>query len=211
MIALNKGLDPADLEDDDVKEVLRTVDLHFEKDSPQNNYRRWEYSIGLLAHELWGGTAAHTLDVGGAGSPFWRMLPNDAMQVIDPQVGESLEEYVYSGGRLADAVFCFSVLEHLAPEDLDSFLYHLSCATAPGGLLVLTMDSCGDSGLTCADPHHYNWMRKQIFTDRGVERIRETLRGYGFVVLGEQDDSPSNPHVIHDYTFRSVVMTKRLR
>lgn len=211
MITLNKGLDPADLEDDDVKEVLRTVDLYFDKDAPQHFYRRWEYSVGLLAYELWEGTAGHTLDVGGAGSPFWRMLPNDAMRVIDPQVGESLEEYVYSGGRLSDAVFCFSVLEHLAPEDLDSFLYHLSCATAPGGLLVLTMDSCGDEGLTCSDPHHYNWMRKQIFTKDGVERIRQALHQFDFKTFGEQDDTVVNPHVIHDYFFRSVVMTKRLR
>ena len=213
-LCLNKALDPKDLEHPDLAQWLPTVDEFFKKDSPQHRYRRWEYSLALEAYARWFASRAdrrtaplRLLDVGGAGSPFWRMLVKPPI-VVDPQIGCSIAEYLEHDGRSAHAVFCISVIEHV--EDLETFLYHLACVVAPGGLLVLTFDACGCAGVHDAgDPHHYNWMRQQSFTQQHTRQVLNTLVvQHHFTLLGL-----FNPHwfgeVIHDYSFRSLVLVKR--
>lgn len=185
-LPLSKYYDRADY--DQLGEELAIVDQHFHKGSPQSEHRRWEYAMALRAFSVWGGRATtEVADVGGAGSPLWRMVGVDNAHVIDPNENRTLADYLHGTQdiqpRLFPAVFCISVLEHV--DDLDQFLYHLSCLTAPGGLLFLTFDCCGCTDHQPEqDPHHFNTMRKRIFTPRAYEDVSATLIEHNFEYLG---------------------------
>ena len=203
-----------ELEDyEELAEELNVVDQDFAKDSPQSPHRRWEYALAIRALDTWletrrgRGTTGKVVDVGGAGSPFWRMIGESTI-VVDPHENDTIAEYLDKAPSLAQAVFCLSVLEHV--EDLDPFLYHLSCLTAPGGLLFLTFDACACTDhLPEEDPHHFRWMRKRIFTPecRGwlVEQLCEK---YHFAPLGQIDYAPK-PVQVYDYSFASLALIKR--
>lgn len=214
-IALSKTLDPADFAD--LAPELAIVDQHFTSAREQHPMRKWEYALALRAFATWGGQATHRcVDVGGAGSPFWRMVPADNVFVIDPDENVALAQYLGSVAPapvLAHAVFCLSVLEHV--DDLDRFLYHLSCLVAPGGLLVLTVDACGCPSHAAdlevgepPDPHHFHWMRRRIFGRADLRWLAETLYGYQFSRLGDQDCVYRGPQVF-DYSFASLALVKR--
>lgn len=207
MIPLSKTLDPADYADLTVERVQ--VNRYFASEAPQHDHRKWEYALALRAFDQWGGRGStRCVDVGGAGSPFWRMLPVDNVRVIDPHTGMDLASYLASGPSLTPAVFCLSVLEHV--EDLDQFLYHLSCLVAPGGLLVLTMDCC-DCVLHDAvnpDQHHFHWMRRRIFTEPDRQRVLYEYLKRDFTHLGEYD-ALYHGHYVYDYSFASLAMVKR--
>ncbi len=214
-LPLSKLLDPADF--DQLTEELRIVDEHFYQDRAQHLMRRWEYAMALRAIDVW--WAQKTLnvtriaDVGGAGSPFYRMAGPDQTYVIDPEENSDLAFYLRSDPRLAQVVTCLSVLEHV--DDLDSFLYHLSCLVAPGGLLVLTMDYC-DGGMTSpdgwpADRYHFHWMRKRIFNWHMVQRLWMAFDRREFSVIGNlsRSDYGGKAPAVYDYTFASLALQKR--
>lgn len=224
-LPLSKYYDPEkDLPE--LVEELVVVDEHFTKDSPQSEHRRWEYAMALRAFDTWGRRVDRVVDVGGAGSPFWRMVSTDNVYVIDPLENESLELHLQMNPPLADAVFCLSVLEHV--DDLDQFLYHLSCLVAPGGLLFLTLDCCGcglhqpralPSHQPEADPHHFNSMRKRIFTPEGLLYVWDRLEmTYHFMLLGGPGEKSDFDHYAPrlyggatdpGYSFASLALVKR--
>lgn len=219
-LALSKTLDPADFAE--LAEELAIVDTHFTSAREQHPMRRWEYAMALRAVREWqpAYTPVNVYDVGGAGSPFSAMcgslMIGDPI-VVDPDVEPHkgyrtpLAEFVRGGARLAQAVFCLSVMEHV--DDLDQFLYHLSCLVAPGGLLFLTGDYCDgyytakdDAGVP--DHYHFHWMRKRIFNAYSWGMIAGILHRHSFVHLGGVDVAWHGPQV-YDYTFASLALVKR--
>jgi Methyltransferase domain len=218
-IALTKTLDPADF--DQLPKELALVDVFFHADAVQHAMRRWEYAIALDAVCRWEqDRQAHVAyDIGGAGSPWHRILGHElgtTIRIIDPSWPAerggrdscTLETFVHSNPALADVVTCLSVLEHV--DDVDRFLYHLNCLVAPGGLLVLTVDCCGDDDhLEKQDQHHFHWMRKRIFTLSHWEYLHYSLRPYGFELFGDHDWS-FHGNQVYDYTFASLAMRKRI-
>lgn len=203
-LALSKTYDPADLAE--LVPELKTVDLYFTSAREQHPARRWEYAMALRALKTY--VKTHTVyvayDVGGAGSPFSSMC---GVQVIDPEEGADLATTVKNNPRLADAVFCISVIEHV--HDLDQFLYHLGCLVAPGGLLFLTCDFWDQPG---ADTAHFHWMRKRIFTQEALLNImygKERL--HTFDVLGGLADYRYHAPIQEGwgYTFASLALVKR--
>lgn len=217
-LPLSKYYDP-DKDLPELAEELAVVDEHFTKDSPQSEHRRWEYALALRAENTWRKTTGKDIyigyDVGGAGSPFYRMA--SVGLVVDPNApapGDyTLENFVTPGTELASMVTCLSVLEHV--EDLDQFLYHLSCLVAPGGLLFLTMDCCGCTNhLPEADPHHFNGMRKRIFTPGALAAVIDNLIDYQFDYLQTYAHIDYVPRLYGGatdpgYSFASLALVKR--
>ena len=224
-LPLSKTLDPADYAS--LQKELALIDVFFHSDAQQHEHRRWEYALALDAVERWERDRdAHVaVDVGGAGSPWHRILGQYlglTVPVVDPAhtghttSSTTLERYVSRNPPLADVVTCLSVLEHV--EDLDRFLYHLACLTAPGGLLFLTVDCCGceEAGAWRLhhvlpgdeDQHHFHWMRKRMFTRSSWEYLHLNLRPSGFELLGDVDWTYHGNHV-HDYSFASLALRRR--
>lgn len=227
-LPLSKTLDPADF--GALAEELEDVDAHFTGAAPQHPMRRWEYAMALHAFNAWleldddhrtiedRAQGTRIYDVGGAGSPFFRMVGSDRTFVIDPAEagGQTLAAYLRGKATLAQAVFCLSVLEHV--EDLDQFLYHLSCLVAPGGLLFLTMD-CRETGDADAgwppdfppDDRHFHWMRRRIFTPRIVESLLPFhLADLGFDMFGRYEQDKYHGHQLYgSYSFASLALRRR--
>lgn len=220
--ALSRVLRPADLDSTHLAPFLAIVDRHFTSESPQSEWRRWEYAIALAAIDQWRTVCAadprgYTVDIGGAGSPFRHMYGPQGIAVIDPNEPDparsfTLANYLGMGTELAAVVTCLSVIEHV--PDLDRFLYHLACLVAPGGLLVLTTD-CWNHGGT--DTAHFHWMRERIFTPgqlywhSGQLTVYDTLHRLGFDFFGGVDPSYPGPafYGATGYTFASLVVRKR--
>ena len=220
-IALSKTLDPA-TDYPELAPELKIVDQHFTKASPQHEHRRWEYAMALRAFETafpregaYYEDVEVVYDVGGAGSPFGAMFlarphrHDVQFTVIDPAVNCDLATHLAREPRLASAVFCLSVLEHV--DDLDQFLYHLSCLVAPGGLLFLTLDCWNEHG---PDTAHFHWDRKRIFSIADLKYFA----GYGdddceslanFSLLGEKDWVYHGHQLFASYTFASLALVKR--
>jgi hypothetical protein len=211
-LPLSKTLDPADLEA--LAAELQIVDRAFAHERPQHPLRRWEYALALRAQSTWedrqlpgARPQGPVVDVGGAGSPFWRMISPDRCRVIDPDGGQDLATHLREGAALASEVYCLSVLEHVG--DLDQFLYHLGCLVAPGGLLMLTMDYCADLGDSWpTDRYHFHWMRERIFNERTLRSVAEGFLDRDFHLLGRYDYSHPTAQV-YDYTFASLALEKR--
>lgn len=219
-LPLSKCLDPADY--DQLQPELAIVDQHFTAAREQHPARRWEYALALRAYDQWYTTpraaSGPIYDVGGAGSPFFRMLDPGRVTVIDPDEpdGCDLASFVRGGAPLAHAVFCLSVLEHV--EDLDQFLYHLGCLVAPGGLLFLTMDCREDDPTTAGlwptpcpvDDRHFSHMRRRIFTPRVVEGFGPFhLFNLGFGYFGGVDLTYRVHQLYGSYSFASLVLQKK--
>jgi hypothetical protein len=134
---LSKVWDPADELPADIQEIVTR-----EWEDGQHWSRKWEYGMALLAQQAWYDQSGAErpqgpiYDVGGSGSPFWKMVNPYVTTIIDPREGKDLAEQLRLGAGLASEVYCISVIEHV--DKLDQFLYHLSCLVAPGGLLFLT-------------------------------------------------------------------------
>lgn len=220
MMALSKTLDPADVTE--LADELTVVDRFFSTAREQHPMRRWEYALALRASDAWA-QADHDAfghanrlqggpiyDVGGAGSPFYHMIGPEYVRVIDPDDGGyTLAQYHRKCAvRLGHQVFCLSVLEHV--DNLDQFLYHLACLTAPGGLLFLTFDFTDDLSQTDpVDHYHFHWMRKRIFNAYSLATtVTYPLVQVGFRPLGLTDYTAHGPQV-YDYTFASLALVKR--
>lgn len=215
-LPLSKTLDPLDFAA--LAEELQVVDQHFWSASAQHPLRRWEYALAIRAHDQWANTPALCVggpiyDVGGAGSPFFRML--DQVHVVDPHEadGRDLAATLREGSRLGAAVFCLSVLEHV--EDLDQFCYHLTSLVAPGGLLFVTVDACGCPSHAAfaevgdpPDQHHFHWMRRRLFGQADLRELAERLLDYQCAWLGARDLTYAGMQV-YDYTFASLALVKR--
>jgi SAM-dependent methyltransferase len=205
MIALTKCLDP---ERDYVElapelELVDAVGI-----GEQHNHRRFEYSLALRALRRWQDARhkepCNIYDVGGAGSPFRYMV--QATFVVDPKEYESytLEQFACASTELADAVFCLSTIEHV--DDLQRFLYHLSCLVAPGGLLFLTTDCWDGKG---ADTAHFHWDRKRIFSMEDWRFIRLSPHFLEFSPFGDTDWTYHGHQLFASYSFCSVALIKR--
>lgn len=163
----------------------------------------WWDTSNLLRHRN-----TTVIDVGGAGSPFWKMIGGDVF-VVDPKENETLEDHILDAD-LASQVFCLSVIEHV--EDLPRFLYHLGCLVAPGGLLFLTTDCReeerpGDP-LFPVDDRHFNWDRRRIFTPGSLQWVRGTLSDSHFTPLGDLDLTYTQPFENWGYTVASLCLSK---
>ena len=171
--------------------------------------RRWEYAMALRALRNQSRPPIVAYDVGGSGSTFSEMFRVEVgwqlTEVIDPAAegGHDLQTFLGGNPRLADCVFCLSVLEHV--EDLDQFLYHLSCLTAPGGLLFLTMD-CWNQ-IDVPDTAHFHWMRKRIFEVPGWIDLMQPLRD--FELLGNYDLRYHDHQLYGSYSVASLALRKR--
>lgn len=215
MIPLSKTLHPDDLLQ--LTKELRLVDEHFTTEAEQHPLRRWEYAMALAAVKAWDHPkpALVAYDVGGGGSPFPGMLADTIgshVQIVDPAYtpnAYTLQELLQHNPRLGDVVTCLSVLEHV--EDLDQFLYHLSCLVAPSGLLFLTMDYADDyTDDWPEDRFHFHWMRKRIFNAYGWQlAVAEALQTqHQFALLGDVDSRYHGAYV-YDYSFASLALQKR--
>lgn len=219
---LSKTIDGADFEE--LRPELSLVDRWFTSAREQHPMRRWEYALAIRARRQWlqwdyeqrghaGRTHGHRIvDVGGAGSPFASIVGEDSGStclIIDPDhsIPATLDQHLHRGGHIAHEVYCLSVLEHV--DDLGQFLYHLSCLTAPGGLLFLTMDACGCSiAHGGEDSHHFHWMRKRIFTGDERRSVWAILRDCQMENFGTYDPRYYGDHV-YDYSFASLALVKR--
>lgn len=201
----------------ELAEELVIVDRHFESASRQDPARRWEYAMALRASRRHNPLPSDMYDVGGAGSPFLAMLHEQADEwgaIIDPnEPGASctLAEAVTAGMPMGDQVFCISVLEHLAPADLDQFLYHLSCLVAPGGLLFLTMDCWDGEG---PDTAHFASMRQRIFSMEDWLGLGATFLEYHFSMFPADTDEwvdweYHGAQLYGSYSFASLALIKR--
>ncbi len=215
-LPLSKTIHPGDFDFGQLAVELLVVDALFTTERPQHEMRRWEYAMALRALNDWRKPRDYryprlAADVGGAGSPFYSMLRYPSkVEIIDPDGGRTLEQYltaVDGWPMLFDAVFCLSVLEHV--DDLAAFLYYLSCLVAPGGLLFLTADYCGQAGYPVVDRYHFHWMRRRIFNEHTWSRLMYDFIRRDFTPFGDIDFTWHGPQV-YDYTFISLALTKRL-
>lgn len=216
-LALTKTLQMADL--DQLVEEVAVVDA-VGLSGQTHEARRWEYAMALRAYACWFSAAKPSsigwTDVGGAGSPFHKMVMQATEQhedrilghriakssrILDPAINEDLASYI-SSACLQSVVFCLSVLEHV--EDLDQFLYHLSCLVAPGGLLFLTMDCWNKEG---PDTAHFHWMRKHIFNVDDWIELRRAARD--FSLLGNADWAYHGDTLYGSYSIASLALVKR--
>lgn len=196
----------------------------------QHPVRRWEYALALGAVRRWLAEQPVRLrwtryaDVGGAGSPFDKMLDRTLRVCskhdklveginIDPNSsGYTLDKYLLETPRLCDIVTCLSVIEHV--DDLPRFLYHLSCLVRPGGLLVLTMDACGVETAKyneCwpEDVFHFHWMRQRIFGPKQLEWLRRTMIDLQCCPVEPPHYVWPGPTDLYDYGAASLVLQKR--
>lgn len=208
---LTKTLDP-EKDYAELAHELKRVDAFFTSERPQHEHRRFEYAMALRAILEWQKVsckqAVLAYDIGGAGSPFQHMFP---CKVIDPDApgannSYTLEQFVCAGTELASVVTCLSVIEHV--DDLDRFLYLLSCLVAPGGLLFLTMD-CVGAEQHVEDTAHFHWMRKRIFSMYGWEGLSESFQTRGFHLLGDADWVYRGDQLYGSYSFASLALVKR--
>lgn len=198
---------------------LAGVDADFESASPQHPARRWEYSMAVLAGQLWkasghqgdghsAGRAA--LDIGGAGSPLCTILAKRGWGcvLLDPAAGTaSIEEYAKAVAPFADACFSVSVLEHVRGEV--AFLAACVKALAPGGLLFLTVDAWAPPVGVTTDEGHYHWMRERLYTPVMLEGLICEIRTLGLRSFGEVDLTWHGPTVFN-YGFCSLAFVKEI-
>lgn len=211
-LLLSKTLDP-EHDYPGLVEELAIVDRYSMPMREQHPQRRWEYALALRAASIWvkGRTGIISYDIGGAGSLFSAMVGvvlGETCCRIDPKENWTLADYLQTDPPMRRAVFCLSVLEHV--DDLDQFLYHLSCLVAPGGLLFLTVDYCDDDTTYewPEDRYHFHWMRRRIFNSHRLEMLLARFKDREFSPLGEVDWTWHGPHVF-DYGFASLAMVKR--
>ncbi len=212
MIPLTKTLNPADLDEPEMRDQLVQVDKHW--DTQQHPLRRWEYALALLALSEWKKQEASAsdvisiADVGGAASSF-HLMTSDDTTVIDPlQTGSGgfdypVEVIARRHTGVYDAVVSISTFEHTS----NPLAFLEACCTIlkPGGLLFLTFDYAPNSG---KDTYHFNWMRERIVNHLLWGRLAKILHAlHGYDHFGDVDWISHGPHV-YDYAFASLCLKK---
>lgn len=213
-------------------EQLKVVDEHFDKDSTQHKARRWEYAMCLRTYLEWrhahpalgrlteaAGGRLVAADVGGAGSPLWRMLTDVGLKVnvIDPKLPKAdkpttVESFAHRLGsdhvsQAFDVVTCISVIEHVEDRHFSNFLDALAAVTAPGGLLFLTMD-CWGKDPSERDTAMFHWMRERIYTQKSWQDLSKGMVKRGFHLFGMPDWEYHGNHVENAYSFCSLCLQK---
>lgn len=172
-------------------------------------------------------SAGRFIDVGGAGSNFWQLLRHYTTAQIDrldpALTGDHdvdahgiavtrnlplpLDRFVdrCQGTCTYDAVFCLSVIEHVANPAV--FLGQLAQLVAPGGLLVLTFDF----GNAEEDAYHFWWMRKWIASPAMVEISCRTLLGALHLRPIDEVDPAFYGPTVYDYSVFSLALVKEPR
>lgn len=176
----------------------------------QHTHRRWEYAQALRAWDTSGRTPVRGIpttqrayDVGGAGSPFYKMMATRATTfVIDPKINSGIE---LSHEPRAAAVFAISTIEHV--KDEEAFVQALDAHLLPGGMLFLTMD-CWNQG--DIDEAHFWWMRERIYTMTSWPLLGLALSNMGYEGLGLVDWNYRGDQV-YNYSFASLAMQKGRR
>lgn len=151
----------------------------------QHPHRRWEKALALLAARRWrerGGYEDLGFERDEVTNPAWEASP---------------------GLPLAAIVAAPSILTRAV--DPDQLLYHLSCAVAPGGLLVLTFEFWNRCGQDLARNHEF---RKRIYCPKLYAALRQQAAALQLTPFGGVDPTWHGPR-IHDYSFASLVLEKR--
>lgn len=213
-IVLSKFADPADF--DHLVDEAIVVERYLT--SAQPSIRRWEYAMALRAACAWraaGGQQPRCVyDVGGTDSSFRYLAETDdvPVHVVDPKEPDymlpyRLDQFLGDGTPLGAQVFCLSVLEHV--DDLDQFCYHLSCLTAPGGLLFLTMAAVDRTPPGGQDLFFGRETRRRIFTrSTWLGLIHTFCTAYHCELLGDFDQRYAGPQVA-DHSVASIALVKR--
>lgn len=210
-MTLSKLLDLADYKT--YEPQLRAVEDCWVEGVQASDRRKWEYLIALKAlqeHSL-DQPLLRIVDVGGAGSIFSQVC-HEAFglraEIVDPSHPGSvaLHEYLQWSPRLASAVTCLSVLEHV--EDEAQLLYDLASLVVPGGLLVLTVDCAPTVDGTGRDHYHFHWMRKRIYDRLRLHDLITAVRPYALTPVEPPDYPYQVTPYVYDYTFASLVLRK---
>lgn len=205
MLPLSKTMENSDLgEMPEEVAVVRACGV----DGQTPESRIWEYAQALRAVNEWRrfiGTDVYRLyDIGGHGSRFVEMVGGG--EIVDPEapMPYTLQQYTTAGTELGSVVSCLSVLEHV--DDLERFLYHLTCLTAPGGLLFLTFDCIGHNS---GDHAHFHWDRKRIFGPALRGDLLRLLREFQCEPLGEVSTHYPANTLYDSYAVASLAVRKR--
>lgn len=220
---LTKTMDPADYVL--LGEQLKTVDERFKFASEQHPARRWEYGMCLRAILAW--SVAHgprglstVADVGGAGSPLFRMLMDQdlAVRVVDPKHPNdekghgpsTVEAYALEHGRQHPIVTCISVIEHIADEHIENFLNALALITAPGGLLFMTMDYWGKDSDE-KDTAKFHETRVRIYNHKTWQQLAHEMSHRGFKLFGMPDWSYHGDHAEDSHSHATLSFQKETK
>lgn len=191
--------------------------------------KQWEYPWALESAEL--RLNSRVLDVGCGASILPVYLDRVGHRVVAcdidldwdlvgqtplPYVHADLTTLPFDSGQF-EAVFCISVIEHLARHQMTSALQELNRVLRPGGRLLLTTDFYEDHEAVVTysgpgDPFPVNW---NIFDPGLLEQV--ILRHPGFIVAEPPDLQVDWPVVkeqmlrFHGYPYTSVgiVLIKR--
>jgi SAM-dependent methyltransferase len=191
--------------------------------------RQWEYPWALESARL--GLNSRVLDVGCGASILPVYLDRLGHRVVACDidldwdlVGETPIPYLKAdltalpleSGQF-EAVFCLSVIEHLARDQVTAALGELQRVLRPGGRLLLTTDFCEDhrAAVTHSGPERRFAVNGNIF-DRGL--LEQVVLGHpGFAVTDPPDMNVDWPTVkeqmlrFHGYPYTSIgiALTKR--
>jgi Methyltransferase domain len=193
-----------------LQEELEVVDPLFNSVAPQHDGRRWEYAMTIRAAGLvrrGGILPPLAIDVGGAGSPLYRMLDRVGFSchVIDPTLNMPLRTAVEKQ-LSAGLVSCVSVIEHV--KDLYEFIEDLKQVVDPGGILFLTSD-IWDGRDEEKDAAHWHWMRERIFTPYTWGRLTGSfMADGGFDLVGGHDFTWTG-HVLENWGYSLCSMALR--
>jgi hypothetical protein len=195
------------------------VKVHFDRESPQDPHRQWEYAFAIKAIQEWDwqrgpvGKVAEAYDIGGAGSPLLHMLEAMSIltQVIDPKFNMNLSQVADLIRRQvahpAEIVTCISTIEHVPDEA--GFVHDLAEVVAPGGLLFMTADAWnGYPG--SKDTAHFHWLRERIYCPESWQKLQKFFIDLGFQPFGETDWTYHGDQLYGSYTFCSMALRKEV-
>lgn len=205
LTCLSRTLDPADYAQ--LPEELTLVDR-----AGVPPLRRWEYALALHAIARWSDAdplrhwSDPIYDVIGEDAQFAHLVAEQTgreTEILDVTHHGSLNGEVRGGRPLADVITCLGIIEHI-PEP-ESFLYHLSCLLAPGGLLVLTFAFWNRCGQDTAVGHE---QRQRIYCPKLYSSLRSQADTLHLHAFGGVDPTWHGTQRL-DHTVASLVLEKR--
>lgn len=195
----------------------------------QHEMRAWEYCMAFSAVTRWRQEQIEkrsqfdeemlpALDVGGAGTPFYKALRHFGLSslAIDPHgdlnsrfIRRITAEEAADRDMRAPVVTCVSVIEHT--EDHVSFADALARLVQPGGLLFLTADYHDAADREVDDKWHFHWMRKRIYGPERWQWLFDHFRfNHGFRPFGGIRMNSSWEPTVFDYGFASMALVKEV-